>query len=488
MEPTGCYDPMPPDVVGAVCKTTGGETMETIPFPSDVLDVSDLLDSMDIKNGTITVTVTQNFSPEEVGVAIQAGLESCIVNEGVGADESLELAADCMEGYAAVTVVVYFDESFEADKCDACKVDELSELGGDYEFCAYSIEIPCSQEEVPCGEPSASPSGSFYPSEAPSEAPTKSASPSASPTTSPSSSPTVSPSASPTSSPTASPSDSPSASPTASPSDSPSASPTTAAPSASPSYSCPERTATLVENQGETMYEDSPIKITMQNETHVGFQVLNTWGKPASSIFTQYHAGSFGETECVSEENVEVELPLETEFVAQCMHHTKISIMNIWVTDCTEDQEQAFLDLLVDNAEVPECCHPGDECKTVQYTFKIPCVDPCPPEDGAAAADNGRRLSNEHTVHDLVREKRREESSTKEFEALTGHADDNDAEDHFCVVEDYPCGANLDKVHVCHYSARDGYKTFCVPEADSDALRFYPKDYCGPCVGGYSTV
>ena len=41
-------------------------------------------------------------------------------------------------------------------------------------------------------------------------------------------------------------------------------------------------------------------------------------------------------------------------------------------------------------------------------------------------------------------------------------------------------------VYVCHYSVRDGYKTFCVPEADSDALRFYPKDYCGQCVGGYA--
>ena len=59
----------------------------------------------------------------------------------------------------------------------------------------------------------------------------------------------------------------------------------------------------------------------------------------------------------------------------------------------------------------------------------------------------------------------------------------NENEEHFCVVDDYPCGApNYDKVHVCHYSARDGYKTFCVPEPDSDALRFYPKDYCGPCV------
>merc|ERR1712071_714686 len=110
------------------------------------------------------------------------------------------------------------------------------------------------------------------------------------------------------------------------------------------------------------------------------------------------------------------------------MHKTQISIVNVWITDCNET-ERSFLDELLDNAEVPECCHPGDECKTVQYTFKVP-----------------------------------------------------------CVVEDYPCGPGLDKVHVCHYSARDGYKTFCVPEADSDALRFYPKDYCGPCVGGYAVA
>ncbi len=449
--------------------------MEIIPFPSDVLTVSDLLESADITNGTITITVTQNFSPEDVGVAIQAGLESCVVNEGVQAEDSLELSADCMEGYAGITVVVYFDESFEADKCSACEVDELTEVGGDYEFCAYRIEIPCSKEEVPCGEPSASPSGSFYPSEAPSEAPTKSSSPSASPSSSPSTSPTDLPSGSPTSS------------PSSSPSVSPSASPTTAEPSASPSESCPERTAVLVANEGETMYPENPIKITMQNDTHVGFQVLNTFGKPISSVFTQYHAGSFGETECVEEENLEIEAPVETEFIAKCFNHTKISILNLWVADCSDDDELAFLESS-DNAEVPECCHPGDQCKTVQYTFKIPCVDPCPPEESGDAAENARRLSNEHKAHDLIREKRRDESSTKEFEELTGHADANDAEDHFCVVEDYPCGANLDKVHVCHYSARDGYKTFCVPEADSDALRFYPKDYCGPCVGGYSTV
>lgn len=55
----------------------------------------------------------------------------------------------------------------------------------------------------------------------------------------------------------------------------------------------------------------------------------------------------------------------------------------------------------------------------------------------------------------------------------------------YCLSEDFPCeGDEANMVYVCHYSARKGYQTFCVPEADSDILRFYAHDYCGPCEGG----
>merc|ERR1712072_814313 len=104
----------------------------------------------------------------------------------------------------------------------------------------------------------------------------------------------------------------------------------------------------------------------------------------------------------------------------------------------------------------------------------------------------GRRIlsasSTHKKIHDhnaKLKEKWEHEGNAVEFESIMGHPQPNDSNDHFCVVEDYPCGPGNDKVYACHYSARDGYKTFCVPEPDSDALRFYPKDYCGPCVGGY---
>jgi hypothetical protein len=57
----------------------------------------------------------------------------------------------------------------------------------------------------------------------------------------------------------------------------------------------------------------------------------------------------------------------------------------------------------------------------------------------------------------------------------------------YCTSQDYPC-EDGSKTHVCHYSTRRGYQTFCIPEADSEILRFYSSDYCGACAGGYGGV
>jgi len=58
----------------------------------------------------------------------------------------------------------------------------------------------------------------------------------------------------------------------------------------------------------------------------------------------------------------------------------------------------------------------------------------------------------------------------------------------YCSSKDFPCDGGKDLVNVCHYSSRKGYETFCIPEADSEILRFYSHDYCGPCVGGFGGV
>ena len=53
-----------------------------------------------------------------------------------------------------------------------------------------------------------------------------------------------------------------------------------------------------------------------------------------------------------------------------------------------------------------------------------------------------------------------------------------------CEAVDFPCDGGK-KTYICHYSVFKGYNTYCVEEEDSDVIRFYPNDYCGPCVGGY---
>merc|ERR1712176_81692 len=301
-----------------------------------------------------------------------------------------------------------------------------------------------SPTNAPTDSPSASPSGSFYPSSAPSDAPTDSMYPSSSPTNNNAAT------------------DKPFE--TMAPTDS------TDAPTP-----CPPSLPILIENQGDTMYPDLPVIITQQNTTHVGFKVENTFATTVSSIFTEYHSGSFGETECLEEENVEEKSQVETEFLATCMHHTHISVINVWVTDC-DDELPPFL-VPADNAQVPECCHPSEkQCKTVQYTFKLPCISPCPDDDddsdvsimpiipkvpittrpiipeiipsttkpipevpitkpkppqvinNVGGLRNGHRRRNLATTNVRVDDDKKEEGSTIEFENITGqhHEPDDD--------------------------------------------------------------
>jgi len=83
-----------------------------------------------------------------------------------------------------------------------------------------------------------------------------------------------------------------------------------------------------------------------------------------------------------------------------------------------------------------------------------------------------------------------EELATKKEDQLPSSKPKWGADDgsYYCLAKDFPCEDDKDKVQVCHYSSKGGYHTFCVPEADSEVLRFYSHDYCGPCVGGYGEI
>jgi hypothetical protein len=497
--------PAPPKVIASVCMS-GDVAIGTSPMPSDALIVT----SQDGEK--VDFTVSQQWV-EEGGIAVNLNgptLESsCVIMGNVTLGDSEDFEGECTEGITAVTIVVYMEQEFDPEECEACNVDDLSQMGGT--FCAYRVEIPCETISVECGEPSAAPSGSYFPSSAPSESPTESSKPSSSPTgspsASPSGSPSVEPSASPTRSPTNSPSNSPSDSPTVAPSTFeptyaeaelffPTPEPSTA-PSGTPTK-CPRDDPILIDINGSTMYPEGapPIEITFQNTTHVGFKVINTWDTTFTNVYTEYHEGGFGETECLEEENVESHTEVE-EYMATCMHNVPISIVNVWVVDANE----TWFDE-VDDAEVPECCHPPEfsQVPIVQYSFKLSCVNPCPEEEENPVVVTpevsvpARRLHNkkkDENINDIASAEAFKHTTKRKISnsstASMNEPSSDGKDGHFCVSEDYPCGEDIARVHVCHYSARDGYKTFCVPETDSDVLAFYKKDYCGPCVGGYGS-
>merc|ERR1712176_340292 len=443
----------PPKVVEAVCYSEGNMT-EITDLPPDAIIINS-------QNGAdVDFTISQQWM-EQAGIAVKhtstdAG-SSCNVYGNVNLGDSFNFQSQCVLGVTGLTVVVYTGD-FDEDECEACEVDDLSSMGE--QFCAYSIEIACEPMSVDCGEPSAAPSGSFYPSSVPSESPTKSSSPSASPSAEPSASPSTSPSESPSSEPSDAPSSAPSAAPTR----------------------CPRTKPILIDTIGSTPFPDGapPIQITFQNTTHVSVKVINTWETTFTNVYTQYHEGHFGETECLEEENVESFTEVD-EYTATCMHHVPISIVNVWVVDANNE----FFSPIYD-AEVPECCHPPEfsQVPIVQYTFKLNCVDPCPPEDDEIGS---RRLEskaeNDHMNIPLKNIPLKKDPVASHSIPDKPNTDGKDG--HFCVSEDYPCGEDGTRVNVCHYSARYGYKTFCVPEADSDVLAFYKKDYCGPCVRGF---
>ncbi|CAB9522265.1 expressed unknown protein [Seminavis robusta] len=66
------------------------------------------------------------------------------------------------------------------------------------------------------------------------------------------------------------------------------------------------------------------------------------------------------------------------------------------------------------------------------------------------------------------------------------NSEKNEGESLYCLAEDFPCGSNADDVYVCHYSRMRGHQTLCIPEEESHILRYYPQDYCGPCVGSFA--
>jgi hypothetical protein len=144
MMPTNCYEPAKPRVFYEVCMTTDGQPMDIVLMPENAIVVTNHngLDSIDY-------TVTQDWV-DEAGMAIRNGNDDCVVKGDMILGSSEDFEGQCMNGSFTMNVVVYFDKEFDPEECEACNVVDLVDMGGTYEFCAYSVEIPCDPISVEC--------------------------------------------------------------------------------------------------------------------------------------------------------------------------------------------------------------------------------------------------------------------------------------------------------------------------------------------------
>jgi hypothetical protein len=142
---------------------------------------------------------------------------------------------------------------------------------------------------------------------------------------------------------------------------------------------------------------------------------------------------------------------------------------------CNAITQTAIIEVFVDNESKSHGAS-GESCKdlghsTCHVIYEIPC------SAGLMCGDQrklGSLMEHSTTIDGLL---------TEESKAAV-ESNDTDDDTPYCVNKDFPCdGDEENMVYVCHYSNRGGYQTFCIPEADSDMMRFYSNDYCGPCEG-----
>jgi hypothetical protein len=228
------------------------------------------------------------------------------------------------------------------------------------------------------------------------------------------------------------------------------------------------------------IYPSIPIYVTEQTTTMVKFRVQNSFVETLNALYVQFAEGVHGDSECYPSTNVG--RGDFVEYTAYCMKNCPITIVELWA------QDNSFPPV-GNNAVIPECCHPlsSDFQPTVQYTFKIHCDSQCPTHLYPAT-----RSLAEQGLDDIREGSLQALAEFKDLSVAAAPPGDEVSDNkkvlgdaHFCTSQDYPCGPDGEEVYVCHYSSRAGYQTFCVPEVDSDIMSFYPKDYCGPCVGGY---
>jgi len=138
---------------------------------------------------------------------------------------------------------------------------------------------------------------------------------------------------------------------------------------------CPEDIV-LIEHIGVTPYPDDGIRILSQDGTNVTVQLTQSYTNSPDTIdyvFYQYKPDVF-DSKCYEEEDMGGGSTIE--ITIECMRHSQIALLELWVAD---DVEKEVL-TVGDNATIPECCHPDvpEGTPTTKYLIEIKCKTECP--------------------------------------------------------------------------------------------------------------
>lgn len=178
----------------------------------------------------------------------------------------------------------------------------------------------------------------------------------------------------------------------------------------------------------------TPFIVEDPQDSSVGVSFKNVWGSELKKVELVYDVGTDKKEHHLLNVSLSADERVQNIFVARCDDN---STTEIKVSVFFKDQEVGF-------------------CSDI---YLISCSD-----DGVIRGpDTNRKLADSIITNKKI----------DEFEDTP-----------YCAHKEYPCkGDEENMVYVCHYSSRAGYQTFCMPELDSDVIRFNNNHHCGPCDG-----
>ena len=244
-------------------------------------------------------------------------------------------------------------------------------------------------------------------------------------------------------------------------------------------------TGPLLQEQVGTCGESiEPVEVVAMsgNGEKVSFRVSNKWAEAGDfmdQIAIRFAPYPSSENDCYSTDAVAHDATIPAVYEATCQNG--IAEIEVYLHDGDFGAGA--------NAAVHSSCTPSPQTKTCSYHYVLPCQEDllCDRRLEDLSFDEASTAKETNPSVDVL-------SLEHAFTAEDGmtHSNEKSEEDEdvpYCVSTDFPCEGDGDNlVYVCHYSPRKGYQTFCVPESDSEILRFYRNDYCGPCEGGFGDM